>query len=46
MIRLDRTVEAADKSLPLTVEGQSITVDALAIQRYRKAVDERPIIDL
>ncbi len=46
MIRLDRTVEAADKSLPLTVEGQSVTVDALAIQRYRKAVAERPVIDL
>ncbi len=46
MLRLDRAVEAADKCEMLTANGQTITVDAVALARYRDSLANKPVIDL
>jgi tRNA-modifying protein YgfZ len=46
LLRLDRVAEAIDKGAAIECGGQSVTVDALAIARYRQSVKDRPVIDL
>ena len=46
MLRLDRVAEAADKRQPVTSAGGVLTVDADAVERYRRSVAERPEIVL
>jgi tRNA-modifying protein YgfZ len=42
MVRLDRVVDAMDKSLAITVDGQPVTVDPAALARYRQSVVDKP----
>ncbi|MFN3868929.1 MAG: YgfZ/GcvT domain-containing protein [Hyphomicrobiaceae bacterium] len=42
MLRLDRVSEAIDKGQQVTCGGAPISVDATAVQRYRRSVAERP----
>lgn len=46
LVRLDRVVEALEKTLPITVGGRDVTVDPTAIGRYRQSVANKPVIDL
>ncbi len=46
MLRLDRAAEAEDKDEPLLADGAVIVVDEKALADYRKAVANRPVIDL
>lgn len=46
LLRLDRAVEAAAASQFLTVDGQPITVDPAALERYKQSVANKPVIDL
>jgi tRNA-modifying protein YgfZ len=46
MLRLDRAVEAADKNEPLLAHGAAIAVDETALADYRRAIADRPVIDL
>lgn len=41
LVRLDRVVEAIDGGLTLTAGGAPIAIDADAIDRYRRSVDEK-----
>ncbi len=46
MVRLDRAAEAADKGQPLAAGGVEVTIDAAAVQAWRDAMRNRPVIDL
>ena len=46
LLRLDRVAEAIDKGATIDCGGQSVTIDALALARYRQSVKDRPVIDL
>jgi hypothetical protein len=46
LVRLDRAAEAADKGDEITSNGLPIAVDPAALQRYRDAMKNRPVIDL
>lgn len=42
LLRIDRVAEALDKAQPLTAGGGGVSVDAEAVERYRRSVAERP----
>lgn len=46
LVRLDRALEAAAASQVLTVDGQPITIDPAALERYKQSVANKPVIDL
>lgn len=46
MLRLDRVAEADSAGTPITAAGVALTVDAGAVDAYRQAVANRPVIDL
>lgn len=46
LLRLDRVAEAIDKGTAIECDGHAVVVDTVAMDRYRRSVADRQVIDL
>lgn len=46
MLRLDRVAEALECGSAISASGQTINVEAAALDRYRQSVKDKPVVDL
>jgi folate-binding protein YgfZ len=46
LVRLDRVAEALEKSQPIIANGNVVTIDPAAVERYKTSVANKPVIDL